>query len=37
MQYNESEFLIETEEQEEELIISRTDLNGLITYDNETF
>ncbi len=36
MQYNESEFLIETEEQEEELIISRTDLNGLITYDNET-
>ncbi len=37
MQYNESEFLIETEVPEDELIISRTDLNGLITYANETF
>ena len=37
MQYNESEFLIETEVPEEELIISRTDLKGLITYANETF
>ncbi len=37
MQYNESEFLIETEVPEEELIISRTDLNGFITYANETF
>ena len=37
MQYNESEFLIETEVPEHELIISRTDLNGNITYANETF
>lgn len=37
MQYNESEFLIETEVPSEELIISRTDLNGKITYANETF
>jgi len=37
MQYNESEFLIETEVPEGELIISRTDLNGAITYANETF
>jgi len=37
MEYNESEFLIETEVPQEELIISRTDLNGLITYANETF
>jgi len=37
MQYNESEFLIETEVPEGELIISRTDLNGVITYANETF
>ena len=37
MQYNESEFLIETEVPAEELIISRTDLDGLITYANETF
>ena len=36
-EYNESEFLIETEVPESELIISRTDLNGLITYANETF
>jgi len=37
MEYNESEFLIETEVPQEELIISRTDLNGLITYANEAF
>ncbi len=37
MQYNESEFLVETEVPEEELIISRTDLKGIITYANETF
>ena len=37
MQYNESEFLIETEVPTEELIISRTDLDGKITYANEAF
>ena len=37
MEYNESEFLIETEVPEEELIISRTDLTGKITYTNDTF
>ncbi len=37
MQYNESEFLCETEVPQDELIISRTDLNGHITYANETF
>jgi aerotaxis receptor len=37
MEYNESEFLIETVVPEGELIISRTDLNGVITYANETF
>ena len=37
MQYNESEFLIETQVPENELIISRTDLKGNITYANETF
>jgi len=37
MQYNESEFLIETEVPQDELIISRTDLDGNITYANETF
>lgn len=37
MQYNESEFLIETEVPSEELIISRTDLKGIITYANDTF
>ena len=37
MQFNESEFLIETEVPAEELIISRTDLTGKITYVNETF
>jgi len=37
MEYNESEFLIETEVPEDELIISRTDLQGNITYANHTF
>ena len=37
MEYNESEFLIETVVPEHELIISRTDLKGNITYANETF
>lgn len=37
MQYNESEFLIETVIPQDELIISRTDLKGIITYANETF
>jgi aerotaxis receptor len=37
MQYNMSEFLFETEVPSEEIIISRTDLNGNISYANETF
>ena len=37
MEFNESEFLVETTVPENELIISRTDLNGVITYANETF
>jgi aerotaxis receptor len=37
LQYNESEFLIETIVPEHELIISRTDLKGTITHANETF
>ncbi|MGB6019042.1 MAG: PAS domain-containing protein [Sulfurimonadaceae bacterium] len=37
MEFNESEFLIETAVPEEELIISRTDLKGMITYANDTF
>jgi aerotaxis receptor len=37
MEFNKSEFFIETEVPEGELIISRTDLNGNITYANETF
>ena len=37
IEYNESEFLVETEVPEDELIISRTDLSGKITYANETF
>ena len=37
MEYNESEFLIETIVPEGELIISRTDLKGTITYANDTF
>ena len=37
MEFNESEFLVETIVPEDELIISRTDLKGLITYANEVF
>jgi len=37
MQYNEAEFLFETKVPEDELIVSRTDLNGTITYANDTF
>ena len=37
MEFRESEFLIETEVPQDELIISRTDLKGMITYANETF
>jgi len=37
MEYNQSEFLIETEVPEAELIISRTDLKGRITYANDAF
>ncbi|QOY52590.1 PAS domain-containing protein [Candidatus Sulfurimonas baltica] len=37
MDYNKSEFLIETEVPQDELIISRTDLNGFITYANDVF
>ena len=37
MEYNQSEFLIETQVPEDELIISRTDLNGHITHVNDIF
>ena len=37
MEYNESQFLVETNVPEDELIISRTDLEGNITHANETF
>lgn len=37
MQFNRSEFLCETIVPEGELIISRTNLDGKITYANETF
>ena len=37
MEFNQSEFLIETAVPEDELIITRTDLEGVITYTNETF
>jgi len=37
MEFNEAEFLFETKVPYEELIISRTDLNGVITYANDTF
>ncbi len=37
MEYNESEFLIETVVPKGEQIISRTDLNGIITHANDTF
>lgn len=36
-EFNQSEFLIETIVPSEELIISRTDLSGVITYANDTF
>ncbi len=37
MDYNYSEFLIETEVPEGEVIISRTDLEGIITHANDVF
>ena len=37
MEYNEAEFLFETEVPQDELIVSRTDLNGIITYANDLF
>ena len=37
MEYNRSEFLIETQVPEDELIISRTDLKGNITHANDIF
>lgn len=37
MEFNNSEFLIETEVPQDELIISRTNLKGEITYVNEVF
>lgn len=37
MEFLNSEFLIETIVPEDELIISRTDLKGIITYANDTF
>lgn len=37
IEFTQSEFMVETEVPEDELIISRTDLNGKITYANETF
>jgi aerotaxis receptor len=37
MEFTQSEFLVETEVPEDELIISRTDLSGKVTYANETF
>lgn len=37
MEFNESEFLIETIVPQNELIVSRTDLTGRITYVNDTF
>ena len=37
MEFNQSEFLIETEVPNDEVIISRTDLKGNITYANELF
>jgi len=37
MQYNQSEFLIETKVPDDELIISRTDLKGNITHANDLF
>ncbi len=36
-EFNESQFFVETEVPQDELIISRTDLQGHISYANETF
>ncbi len=37
MEFNQSEFLIETIVPKDELIVSRTDLKGVITFANDTF
>ena len=37
MNYNESQFLVETQVPADEVIISRTDLQGNITYANDVF
>ncbi len=37
LEFTQSEFLVETEVPQDELIISRTDLSGRITYANEMF
>jgi len=37
MVYTESEFLLETEVPENEIIISRTDIKGIITFANDVF
>ena len=37
MEYNKSQFLIETIVPKNELIVSRTNLDGIITFANETF
>ena len=37
MEYNEAEFLFETQVPEDELIVSRTNLDGIITYTNSLF
>ena len=37
MEFNEAEFLYEVEVPYDELIVSRTNLEGIITYANETF
>ncbi|MCI0501149.1 MAG: PAS domain-containing protein [Epsilonproteobacteria bacterium] len=37
LEFNESEFMMETEVPHEEVIISRTDLKGNITYANDIF
>ncbi len=37
MEFNESEFLIETEVPHDQVIVSRTDLKGYITFANELF
>lgn len=37
MQFNQSEFLCEVSVPKDELIVSRTDLKGIITFANDTF